>query len=98
MTDRFATKSLPSILVSRFCSKIGPGAVANDKDGGYSLVDPEVLTDIHLQLLGTDFTNWDKRCAKASMSCSTLCKRVEGLEQEPELDRVVVQAWRARPV
>ena len=74
-------------------SKSGLDAVANDKDGGYSLVDPEVLTDIHLQLLGigqyfeTDFTNWDRRCAKASMSYSTLCKRVEDLEQEPELAR-----------
>ena len=62
-------------------------AVANDKDVGHSLVDPEVLTDIHLQLLGngqhfeTDFTNWDKRCASASR------KRVEDLEQEPELAR-----------
>ena len=50
-------------------------------------------TDIHLRLLGngqyfeTDFTNWDRRCAKASMSYSTLCKRVGDLEQEPELAR-----------
>ena len=74
-------------------SKRGLEAVANDKDGGYSLVDPEVLTDIHLQLLGngqyfeTHFTNWDRWCAKASMSYSTLCKSVEDLEQEPELAR-----------
>ena len=33
-------------------SKSGLEAVANDKDGGYSMVDPEVLTNIHLQLLG----------------------------------------------
>ena len=53
------------------------------------------LTDILLQLLGngqyfeTDFTKWDKSCAKASMSCSTLCKRVEDLRQEPELARTL---------
>ena len=73
VTDRSATKALSSISVSRFLSKSGLEAAANDKDGGYSLVDPEVLTDIHLQLLengqcfDTDFTNWDKRRAKASM-------------------------------
>ena len=74
-------------------SESGLEAVANDKEGGYSLVDPEVLTNIHLQLLGnglyfeTDFTNWDKHCAKTSMSFSALCKRVEDLEQDPELAR-----------
>ena len=31
--------------------------------------------------------NWDRRCAKASLSYSILCKRVEDLEQEPELAR-----------
>ena len=47
--------------------------MANDKDGGYSLVHPDILTDVHLKLLEngqyfeTDFTNWDERCAKASM-------------------------------
>ena len=77
----------------KILSKRGLEAVANDKDGGYSLVDPEVLTDIHLQVSGngqyfeTDFTNWDRWCAKASMSHSTLCKRVEDPEQEPELAR-----------
>ena len=74
-------------------SKSGLEARANDKDGGYSLVVLEVLTDIHLPLLGngqyfeTDFTNWDKHCAKVSMSYSTLCKRVKDLKQEPELAR-----------
>ena len=74
-------------------SKSGREAVANDKDGGCSLVDPEVLTNIHLQLLvngqyfETDFPNWDKRCAKASMSHSATCRRVEDLQQEPELAR-----------
>ena len=74
-------------------SKSGLEAVANDKDGGYSLVDPDVLTNVHLQLLmngqyfETDFMNWDRRCAKASLSYSILCKRVEDLEQEPELAR-----------
>ena len=74
-------------------SKSGLEAVANDKDGGYPFVDPEVLTEMHLQLLEndkyseTDFANRDKRCAKASMTYSILCKRVEDLEQEPELAR-----------
>ena len=93
ITDIFATKSLLSIFGLEILSKIGLEAVADDKDGGYSLVDPEVLTNIHLQLLGngqyfeTDFANWDERCAEASMSYSALCKRVEDLEQEPELAR-----------
>ena len=61
-----------------FLSQSGLEAVANDKGGGYSLVDPEVLTNIHLQMFGNgqyfdkDFTNWDRRCAKASMSYSIL--------------------------
>ena len=93
VTGRFATKSLSSIFWSRDFSKSGLEAVANDKDGGYSFVDPEVLTDIHLQLLAngqyseTDLTDGDRRCAKASMSYSTLCKRVKDLEQKPELAR-----------
>ena len=57
-------------------SKSGLEAVANDKDGGCSLVDPEVFTDIHLQLLGngqffeTDFTNWIDGVRK--LRCHTL--------------------------
>ena len=35
----------------------------------------------------TDFANWDRRCAKASLTYSILCKRVEELEQELELVR-----------
>ena len=74
-------------------SKSGLEAVATDKDGGYSLVDPNVLTNVHLQMLmngqffETDFMNWDKRCAKASSSYSILCQRVEDLEQDPQLAR-----------
>ena len=75
--------------------KINVEAVANDKGGGYSMVHPEVLTNIHLQLLGngqyfeSDFTNWDERCAKASMSYSEWCKRVEDLEREPDRARTL---------
>ena len=93
MTDHFAIKSLSSISVLRFCPRVALKLLRMTKDGGYSLVDPNVLTNVHLQLLmngqyfETDFMNWDKRCAKASLSCSILCKRVEDLEQEPELAR-----------
>ena len=79
-------------------SKSGLEVVAHDKDGGYSLVDPEVLTNMSLQLLEngqyfeTDFTHWDKRCVKASMSHSALCERVEDLEQEPELARALCKS------
>ena len=77
-TEVFAKSSRTASLDRSFCNKIplvnfgleilsksGHEAVANDKDGGYSLVDPEVLKGIHLHLLGngqyfeTDFTNWD---------------------------------------
>ena len=92
--DRSFSNKIPLVNFGlEILSKSGLEAVANDKDGGYSFVDPEVLTDIRLQLLGNgqcfdrDFTNWDRRCAKASMSYSTLCKCVEDLEQEPELAR-----------
>ena len=50
-----------------------------------------VVVDLHLQLLmngqffETDSTNWDRRCAKASLSYSILRKRIADLEQEPEL-------------
>ena len=74
-------------------SKSGHEAVANDKDGACSLVDPQVLSMIHLQVLEngqyfeTDLTNGDIRCAKASALYISLCKHVENLEQEPELAR-----------
>ena len=87
MTDRFA-KKIPLVNFGlEILSKSGLEAVANDKDGGYSQVDPEVLTDIHVQMLvngqyfETDFTNWDKRCAKASMSHST-CANVSKISSK----------------
>ena len=71
-SDRSFCNKIPLVNFGlEIFSKSGLEAVANDKDGGDSLVDPEVLTDIHLQWLGngqffeTDFTNWDRRCAKA---------------------------------
>ena len=92
--DRSFCNKIPLVNFGlEILSKSGLEAVANDKDGGYSLVDPNVLTNVHLQLLmngqyfETDFMNWDRRCAKASLSYSILCKRVEDLEQEPELAR-----------
>ena len=92
--DRSCCNKIPLVNFSlEVLSKSGLEAVANDKDGGYSLVDPNVLTNVHFQLLmngqyfETDFMNWDRRCAKASLSYSILCKRVEDLEQEPELAR-----------
>ena len=91
MTDPFANE-IPLVNFGlEILSKSGLEAVANDKAGGYSLVDPNVLTIIHLQLLmngqyfETDFTNCDRQCAKASLTYSILCKRVEDLEQEPVL-------------
>ena len=93
VTDHFAIKSLSSISVLRFCPRVALKLLRMTKDGGYSLVDPNVLTNVHLQLLmncqyfETDFMNWDKRCAKASLSYSILCKRVDDLEQEPEIAR-----------
>ena len=108
LTELFIKSSRTASRDRSFCNKIllvnfgleilsksGLEAVANDKDGGYSLVDPNVLTNVHLQLLmngqyfETDIMNRDRRCAKASLSYSILCKRVEDLEQEPELARVL---------
>ena len=102
--DRSIWNKIPLVNFGlEILSQSGLEAVANDKGGGYSLVDPEVLTDIHLQMFGngqyfdTDFTNWKRLCAKASMSYSTVCKRVEDLEQEPELARelagIPVSPW-----
>ena len=92
--DRSCCNKIPLVNFGlEILSKSGLEAVANDKDGGYSLVDPNVLTNVHFQLLmsgqyfETEFMNWDRRCAKASLSYSILCKRVEDLEQEPELAR-----------
>ena len=95
MIGHFETKSLLVNFGFEILSGCGFEAVANDKDGGYSLVHPEMLTNIHLQLLEngqyfkSDFTNWDERCEKASMSYSALCKRVEDLEREPDLARML---------
>ena len=36
-----------------------------------------------------NFTNWDERCAKASISYSEWCKRVEDLEREPDRARTL---------
>ena len=101
--DRSFCNKIPLVNFGlEILSKSGLEAVANDKDGGYSLVDPNVPTSIHLQLLmngqffETDFMNWDRRCAKASLSYSILCKRVEDLEQEPELariEKIPVNSW-----
>ena len=114
LTEVFIKSSRTASRDRSFCSKIplvnfgleilskrGLEAVANDKDGGHSLVDRNVLTNVHLQLLingqhfETDFR--DRRCAKASMSYSILCSRVEDLEQEPELARelkkIPVNSW-----
>ena len=92
--DRSFCNKIPLVSFGlEILSKSGLEAVANDKNGGHSFVDPNVLTNVHLQLLmngqyfETDFMNWDRRCAKASLSYSILCKRVEDLEQEPELAR-----------
>ena len=64
LTEVFVKSSRTASRDRSLCNKIplvdfgleilptsGLEAVANDKDGGYSLVEPEVLTDIHLQLL-----------------------------------------------
>ena len=102
--DRSFCNKIPLVNFGlEILSKSGLEAVANDKDGGYSLVDQNVLTNVHLQLLmnghyfETDFMNWDRRCAKASLSYSILCERVEDLEQEPELARelkkIPVNSW-----
>ena len=92
--DRSFCNEIPLVNFGlEILSRSGLKDVANDKDGFYSLVDPNVLTNIHLPLLmngqyfETDFTNWDRKCAKASLTYSILCKRVEDLEQEPELAR-----------
>ena len=88
-TEVFVKSSRTASRDRSFCSKIPPvnfglevlsksglEAVANDKDGVYSLVDPEVLTDIHLQLLGngqyfeTELTNWTDGVRK--LRCHTL--------------------------
>ena len=108
LTEVFIKSSRAASRDRSFCNKIplvnfdleilsgcGFEAVAYDKDGGYSLVHTEVLTNIHLKLLGigqcfeSGVTNWDQRCAKASMSYSGLCKRVEDLEREPDLARLL---------
>ena len=108
LTEVFIKSSRAASRDRSFCNKIplvnfgleilsdcGFEAVANDKDGGYSLVHPETLTNVHLKLLEngqyfeTDFTNWDARCTKASMSYSALCKRVEVLEREPDLAKML---------
>ena len=70
--DRSIWNKIPLVNFGlEILSQSGLEAVANDKGGGYSLVDPEVLTDIHLQMFGngqyfdTDFTNWKRLCAKS---------------------------------
>ena len=70
-------------------------AVANDKDGGFSLslFDPEVLSMTHLQVLeigkyfDSDWSKWDMRHMKAASAHINLTKRVGSLENEESIFR-----------
>ena len=75
-------------------------AVANDKDGGrYTFVDPEVLSMIHVQLLGNDQCSnligraWTMGYMQAASTYINLTKRVESLETEESLSRSLCQSF-----
>ena len=86
MIGHFATKSLSSISVLRICPGVNFEAVANDKDGNYSLFDPEVLTNIHLQLLENGQYFQIGRISAQKHRCHTLpCVNVSKIPRKNQI-------------